>query len=109
MKIYTSIKSIPELFDMPAVWRKHSWSHYGFIALFHWKTLLTIILCSPILLGALELRYYLEDHFPDINEYCFLLPLNAVSFLIVYFIWFQVAVRVVRPYIAEDRANLEKK
>jgi hypothetical protein len=108
MKFYTSIKSIPELSDLPDVWRKHSWPHYGFIALFNWKTLLTFVLCSPIFLGALKLRYYLEDHFPDINEYYFILPLNAISFLVVYFIWFQVAVNIVRPYIAEDRANLEK-
>ena len=109
MKIYTSIKSIPELSGLPDVWRKHSWSHYGFIAFFHWKTLLTFALCSPIFLGAIELRYYLEELFPDINQLYFLLPLNTISFLIVYFVWFQVAARVVRPYIAEDRADLGDK
>lgn len=67
MKVYTSLKSIPELSNLASNDRNELWNRHASKALFSWQTLLAFLFLLLFTAVGVEFRFYLKGEFPQIH------------------------------------------
>ena len=96
MKIYFTLKSIPELAELSKDERKRLWSKYAKRALFHPRMLIPFIIYAAMMMGGTILSFRIQPWIP--LGYIIAGLICGTSFIIFLQFWYP----VVRIYLKEE-------
>lgn len=102
MKVYTSLKAIPELSNLASNDRNELWNRHASKALFSWQTLLAFLFLLLFTAVGVEFRFYLKGEFPQIHWRYIDYPIMVCTYALGFLAIFQVQVRLVRLSIKKS-------
>lgn len=102
MKIYTSLKSIPELSGLAPAERKAVWDKYATRVLLRWPVLLAVVFLVAFTTMGVELRFFLKEGFPHVRTGYIDYPILVFTYSLGFFVIYQAQVRAVRVLIGKE-------
>ena len=105
MKLYLSLKSIPELADLDRKSRGRKWRRHSFKAFLSWKTYLGFAVLLAFIRSGIWIK---NTYIPAHQQYYLGAAVYCICWLIGFTITYQFIVAAVRPYLQQERLFLDK-
>jgi hypothetical protein len=102
MKLYLTLKSIPELSDLPRKQRGKLWRKNFLKGLAHWQTLCALVVHFIWSFTISSIIQMVSEKYPTINILFYAIA-NGIGFGIGFCFFFVIWVEQVRPYIKNQR------